>query len=327
MKTILVTGGAGFVGSHACKALARAGYLPVTFDNLEHGHERAVRWGPLERGDLRNETDLHRAFAARRPLAVMHFAAYAYVGESTIDPLRYYDNNIGGTAKLLQACAAFDCRNFVFSSSCATYGIPERLPITEATAQNPVNPYGYTKLVVERMLKDAEAAHGIRHVALRYFNAAGADPDGELGELHVPETHLIPLVLFAAMGRERSVNIFGNDYPTPDGTCIRDYVHVSDLASAHVAALDWLAKGNPSQSINLGNGRGFSVAEVVRTAEKVTGRPVQAEMYARRAGDPPVLVSDSSKARELLGWTPRYPDLDRQIAHAWAWFRDKMPNV
>jgi UDP-arabinose 4-epimerase len=326
MKTILVTGSAGFVGRHACKALSRAGYLPVTFDSLEHG-ERAVKWGPLERGDLRNETDLHRAFEARRPWAVMHFAAYAYVGESTVDPLRYYDNNIGGTAKLLQACAAFGCNNIVFSSSCATYGVPERLPITEDTAQNPVNPYGYTKLVVERMLKDAEVAYGIRHVALRYFNAAGADPDGDLGELHQPETHLIPLVLFAAMGREPSIKIFGKDYPTPDGTCIRDYVHVSDLADAHVAAIEWLAAGKASNSFNLGNGRGFSVAEVINTAAQVTAQSVPVEICPRRPGDPPILVSDSSKARELLGWVPRFPELDDQIAHAWAWFRDKMPNV
>src|SRR5271169_607682 len=312
MKTILVTGGAGFVGSHACKALSRAGYLPVTFDSLERGHERAVKWGPLEQGDLRNEKELQRAFKAHRPWAVMHFAAYAYVGESTAEPAKYYDNNIGGSAKLLQACAAFDCRHFVFSSSCATYGIPERLPITEATTQNPVNPYGYTKLVVERMLRDAEAAYGIRHVALRYFNAAGADPDGELGELHLPETHLIPLVLFAAMGREPSVKIFGNDYPTPDGTCIRDYVHVSDLADAHVAAIDWLAAGKPSDSFNLGNGRGFSVAEVINTVAQVTAQPVPAESCPRRPGDPPILVSDSRKARELLGWVPKFPELDEQ---------------
>jgi UDP-arabinose 4-epimerase len=327
MKTILVTGGAGFVGSHACKALGGAGYLPVTFDNLERGHERAVKWGPLERGDLRNYDDLKRAFTAHRPWAVMHFAAYSYVGESTAEPLKYYENDIGGSAKLLQACTAFDCKNFIFSSSCATYGMPDRVPITEATPQNPVSPYGYTKLAVEHMLKDAEVAYGIRHVALRYFNAAGADPEGELGELHVSETHLIPLVLFAAMGREPSIKIFGNDYPTPDGTCIRDYVHVSDLASAHVAALDWLAKGNPSQSINLGNGRGFSVADVVKAAEKVTGHSVHTEMCVRRAGDPPVLVSDSRKARELLRWTPNYPELDSQITHAWTWFRDKVPNV
>jgi UDP-arabinose 4-epimerase len=327
MKTILVNGGAGFVGSHACKALSRAGYLPVTFDSLERGHERAVKWGPLEQGDLRNEKELQRAFKAHRPWAVMHFAAYAYVGESTAEPAKYYDNNIGGTAKLLQACAAFECKNVVFSSSCATYGVPERLPLTEDAAQNPVNPYGYTKLVVERMLKDAEAAHGIRHVALRYFNAAGADPDGDLGELHQPETHLIPLVLFAAMGREPSIKIFGKDYPTPDGTCIRDYVHVSDLADAHVAAIEWLAAGKASNSFNLGNGRGFSVAEVINTAAQVTAQSVPVEICPRRPGDPPILVSDSSKARELLGWVPRFPGLDDQIAHAWAWFRDKMPNV
>jgi UDP-glucose-4-epimerase GalE len=280
------------------------------------GPSNGDRWNEAT---CENDKDLARAFAAHRPWAVMHFAAYAYVGESNAEPVKYYDNNnIGGSAKLLQACAAFDCKNFVFSSSCATYGIPERLPFTEEAPQHPVNPYGYTKLVVERMLKYAEAAYGIRHVALRYFNAAGADPDGDLGELHLPETHLVPLVLFAAIGREPSVKIFGSDYPTPDGTCIRDYVHVSDLASAHVTALDWLAKGHPSQSINLGNGRGFSVAEVVQTAEKVTGRPVRTQMRPRRAGDPPVLVSDSTKARELLGWMPNYPDLDRQIAHAWA---------
>jgi UDP-glucose 4-epimerase len=207
------------------------------------------------------------------------------------------------------------------------YGIPDRLPLKEDAAQNPVNPYGYTKLVVERMLKDAEPAYGLRHVALRYFNAAGADPSGELGELHRPETHLIPLVLFAAMGREPSIKIFGDDYPTPDGTCIRDYVHVSDLADAHVAAIEWLAAGKASDRFNLGNGRGFSVAEVVKTAERVTGRLVPVEICPRRPGDPPILVSDSSKARELLGWNPRYPELDAQITHAWNWFRDKMPNA
>jgi UDP-arabinose 4-epimerase len=319
MKTILVTGGAGFVGSHACKALARAGYRPVVFDNLEYGHESAVKWGPLERGDLRNAQDLARVFAAHRPWAVMHFAAYAYVGESVTAPEKYYDNNIGGTAKLIAACAAHGCVQFVFSSTCATYGIPERLPLTEGSAQQPVNPYGYTKLVVERLLKDAETAHGMRHVALRYFNAAGADPDGEIGESHDPETHLIPLVLLAAMGRRPRVKLFGNDYPTPDGTCIRDYVHVADLADAHVAAIEWLAAGKPSEAFNLGNGRGFSVAQVVSVAEKVTSRKVPAEMCARRPGDPPILVSDSGKARRLLEWTPRFPDLEDQIRHAWTW--------
>jgi UDP-arabinose 4-epimerase len=326
MKTILVTGGAGFVGSHACKALSRAGYLPVTFDNLERGHEWAVKWGPLERGDLRNEKDLLRVFDAWRPWAIMHFAAYAYVGESVTEPGKYYDNNVGGTAKLLEACAAFGCEKVVFSSSCATYGVPERLPLKEDDAQDPVSPYGHTKLAAERMLKAAETAHGLRHVALRYFNAAGADPDGELGELHQPETHLIPLILFAAMGRERSIKIFGNDYPTPDGTCIRDYVHVSDLADAHVAAIEWLAAGHASDSFNLGIGRGFSVAEVVTTCEKVTGLSVRTEMCPRRPGDPPVLVSDSGKARAMLGWTPKFPDIDAQILHAWTWLRDKSPS-
>jgi UDP-arabinose 4-epimerase len=288
---------------------------------LERGHEWAVKWGPLERGDLRHEDDLQRAFERWRPWAVMHFAAYAYVGESAAEPEKYYQNNVGGTAKLLEACVKFGCKNIVFSSSCATYGVPDQLPLTEDAPQRPINPYGYTKLVVERMLRDSDAAHGIRHVALRYFNAAGADPDGDLGELHEPETHLIPLVLFAAMGRQPSIGIFGDDYPTADGTCIRDYVHVSDLASAHVAAVSWLADAKPSNSFNLGNGCGFSVAEVVRTAEKITGLSINAEVNPRRIGDPPILISDSTKAHELLRWRPKFPRLDQQISDAWNWFR------
>jgi UDP-arabinose 4-epimerase len=330
MKKILVTGGAGFVGSHACKALARAGYLPLTFDNLERGHDChdwAVKWGPLERGDLREQKNLRRVLEAERPWAVMHFAAYACVGESMLEPLKYYDTNVGGTANLLSACVAVGCENFVFSSSCATYGVPSSLPLREDDVQEPVNPHGYTKLVVERMLRDAEFAHGIRHVILRYFNAAGADPDGELGEFHEPETHLIPLVLFAAMGRRPSIKVFGNDYSTADGTCVRDYVHVSDLADAHVAAIDWLAAGKPSNSFNLGNGQGFSVAEVIRTAEKVAGRAIKAEMCPRRAGDPPTLISDSTKAHQLLDWSPKFPALDQQIRHAWHWFNNEMPKI
>jgi len=288
MRTILVTGGAGFVGSHACKALARAGYCPVTFDNLERGHHWAVKWGPLERGDLRDERVLRRAFETWKPWGIMHFAAYAYVGESNVDPLKYYDNDVGGTANLLKACAAYECKKFIFSSSCATYGIPSQLPLTEDHAKQPVNPYGYTKLVVEQMLRDAEAAHGIRHVALRYFNAAGSDPDRELEEMHDPETHLIPLVLFTTMGRLSSIKVFGSDYPTPDGTCVRDYVHVSDLADAHVAALDWLAAGQASSAFNLGNGRAFSVADVVQTAAEVSEltikRPRRPTALRRSAG-------------------------------------------
>lgn len=326
MKTILVTGGAGFIGSHACKALAHAGYSPITFDNLERGHRWAVQWGPFDQGDIRSEEDLQRVFQKWRPWAVVHFAAYAYVGKSIQDPAKYYDTNVGGTAKLLAACAAYDCMNFVFSSTCATYGLPATLPLTEDDAQRPINPYGYSKLVVERMLRDIEAAKGIKHVALRYFNASGADPDGALGELHQPESHLIPLVLFTALGRRPSVKIFGHDYSTPDGTCIRDYVHVSDLADAHLAAINWLAAGEGSEAFNLGNGQGFSVSEVVRTSEQVTGLPINIEMCPRRAGDPPVLVSDSTKARLKLGWIPRFPRLDQQIGHAWKWFRDEMPK-
>ena len=322
MKAILVTGGAGFVGSHTCKALANAGYLPVVFDNLEQGHERAVKWGPLEHGDLRNSDNLNRVFTSYNPWAVIHFAAYAYVGESVNDPAKYYDNNVGGTAKLVAACAAHGCGHVVLSSSCATYGIPERLPLTEDSVQQPVNPYGYTKLVVERLLKDAEKAYGLRNVCLRYFNAAGADPEGELGEGHDPETHLIPLVLFAAMGRRPLVEVFGNDYPTPDGTCIRDYVHVSDLAQAHVASLEWLAADKPSLVLNLGSGRGFSVAEVIKTVEKVTSRQVPVKVGARRPGDPAVLVSDSRKASNLLGWAPKFPKIEEQIVHAWRWFKE-----
>jgi len=327
MKNILVTGGAGFIGSHTCKALVQAGYTPITYDNLERGHRWAVKWGPFEQGDLKSDHDLQNTFERWKPWAVLHFAGYAYIGESVRDPIKYYETNIGGTAKLLAACAAFKCRNFVFSSSCATYGVPARLPLKEDDAQNPVNPYGFSKLVVERMLKDVEAAHGIRHVTLRYFNASGADPDGELGEFHQPETHLIPLVLFAAMGRRPTVKIFGNDYPTRDGTCVRDYVHVSDLADAHVAAINWLETERTSHSFNLGNGYGFSVNDVIKVSEKVTGVSIKTEISFRRAGDPPMLTSDPTKARQMLGWNPKYPKLDQQIAHAWQWFRNEMPKL
>jgi UDP-arabinose 4-epimerase len=322
----LVTGGAGFIGSHVCKALARAGSLPVTFDNLERGHDWAVRWGPLERGDLRHIDDLRQAFRKWRPSAVIHLAAYAYVGESQGEPLKYYENNIGGTAKLLQVCGEFAVNEIVFSSSCATYGVPARLPLTEADPQAPINPYGYTKLAVERMLQDAETALGIRHVVLRYFNAGGADPEGEIGETHDPETHLIPLVLLAASGRQPAIKIFGDDYPTDDGTCVRDYVHVSDLADAHVAAINWLESGEPSHSFNLGNGQGFSVAKVIQMSEAVSGKLVNAEIHPRRSGDPPILISDSRKARRLLGWSPKHPDLRTQIEHAWRWLDVKQPG-
>jgi UDP-glucose-4-epimerase GalE len=256
----------------------------------------------------------------------MHFAAFSYVGESNVEPLKYYANNVGGAVYLLEACVRFSCRQFVFSSSCATYGTPAHVPLTELHSQFPINPYGYTKLVVERMLRDTDAAHGVRYVALRYFNAAGSDPEGELGELHEPETHLIPLILLAAAGRRSSVKIFGNDYSTADGTCIRDYVHVSDLADAHVAALRWLDAGNNSDAFNLGNGNGFSVAEVIKASEYATGKRLNTEVCPRRPGDPPVLISDSTKARKQLGWTPKFPSLDQQISHAWKWICDELPK-
>lgn len=318
-RTVLVTGGAGYVGSHACKALAKGGYTPVTFDNLIHGHEAAVRWGPLERGDILDRERLDEAMVRHRPSAVLHFAGFAYVGESVQLPGKYYRNNVAGTMTLLDSMIAHDVRQMVFSSSCSTYGVPQSATISETHPQNPINPYGASKLMVERMLADFDHAHAIRSVSLRYFNAAGSDPDGEIGETHDPETHLIPLVLFAAMGRKDSVSVFGDDYPTHDGTCIRDYVHVSDLADAHVRALEFLEKGNPSTMFNLGTGHGASVREVIEAARRVTGRGIKVVNSPRRPGDPPVLVAEARLAAERLGWKPRYPDLHDSIAHAWGW--------
>ena len=285
---VLVTGGAGYIGSHACKALARANYLPVTYDNLIYGHEWAVKWGPLERGDILDRSRLDAVIGQYRPGAIMHFAAFAYVGELVTDPGKYYRNNVAGSLNLLEAARDHGIDQFVFSSTCATYGVPEHLPITKATPQQPINPYGATKLMVERMLVDFGAAHGLRSATLRYFNAAGADAQGEIGEDHDPETHLIPLVLDAASGRRENVTIFGTDYETPDGTCVRDYVHVADLADAHVKALEALSAGGPSGVYNLGNGRGFSVREVVEAIERMTGLNVPVTRGDRRAGDRPV---------------------------------------
>ena len=269
-RSVLVTGGAGYIGSHACKALARAGYLPIVYDNLSYGHEWAVKWGPFQRGDILDRTRLDEVLAKYRPDAVMHFAAFAYVGESVTDPGKYYRNNVAGSLALLEAMRDFGIPRIVFSSSCATYGLPDRFPISEDAPQRPINPYGASKLMVERMLADFESAHGLVWTALRYFNAAGADADCEIGEEHDPETHLIPLVLDAASGRRPHVTIFGTDYDTPDGTCIRDYIHVTDLAEAHVLALQ-ASEGGTSAAYNLGNGRGFSVREVINSVERVTG--------------------------------------------------------
>ena len=305
-RSVLVTGGAGYIGSHACKALARAGYLPIVYDNLSYGHEWAVKWGPFERGDILDRTRLDEVLARYRPDAVMHFAAFAYVGESVTDPGKYYRNNVVGSLTLLEAMRDLGITKIVFSSSCATYGLPDRLPISEDAPQRPINPYGASKLMVERMLADFGSAHGLVSTALRYFNAAGADPDGEIGEEHDPETHLIPLVLDAASGRRPHITIFGTDYDTPDGTCIRDYIHVADLAKAHVLALQAIEAGTSAHAYNLGNGRGFSVREVINSVERVTGLSVPAMLGERRAGDPAVLVSDASRARKMLSWQPEF---------------------
>jgi UDP-glucose 4-epimerase len=323
---VLVTGGAGYIGSHAVLALQNAGYEVVVFDNLVYGHrdiaENVLKVELIE-GDTNDRELLDRVFASRPFSAVMHFAAYAYVGESVTQPDKYYRNNVTGTLTLLEAMVAAGIKSFVFSSTCATYGVPKTVPIPEDHPQDPINPYGMTKLMVERMLADFDRAYDFRSVSFRYFNAAGADPQGRLGEDHQPETHLIPLVLMAALGKRDSISIYGTDYPTPDGTCIRDYIHVTDLAEAHVLGLDYLLKGGNSQQFNLGNGNGFSVREVIEMAQKVTGRSINAIECDRRPGDPPALVGSAEKARSILGWNPQYADLEKILSHAWQWHQKR----
>jgi UDP-arabinose 4-epimerase len=317
--TILVTGGAGYIGSHAAKALARAGYEPVTYDNLGRGHRQAVKWGPLIEGDLADRALLVATLRRHKIEAVMHFAAFAYVGESVAQPELYFRNNVANSLTLLEAMGEAGVGQIVFSSTCATYGLPETMPIAEDTPQHPVNPYGESKFMIERMLHWLGQARGLRSAALRYFNAAGADPDGEIGEEHDPETHLIPLVLQTALGHRAAVDIYGTDYPTPDGTAIRDYIHVHDLAEAHVLALAHLGKGGPSLQLNLGTGEGHSVRAVIAASERFTGRTIAWRETARRPGDPPSLVADARKARSVLAWSPRLSGLDDIIASAWRW--------
>jgi UDP-arabinose 4-epimerase len=317
---ILVTGGAGYIGSHVCKALAAKGYAPITYDNLSRGNLWAVKWGVLERGDIADAGHLRGVLERYQPGALMHFAAYAYVGESVQRPLLYYQNNVAATVGLLQTVINYGRMPVVFSSSCATYGVPERVPIPEDHPQHPINPYGSSKLFVERMLADLNVACGLPWMALRYFNAAGADPEGQIGEAHDPETHLIPLALEAAR-TGTPVRIFGTDYDTPDGSCVRDYIHVADIANAHVRALEYLLAGGKSCAVNLANTRGYSVKEVLAAAEAVCGQRIQSEIAARRPGDPAVLVGDASRARAILHWEPTRSGLEMQIADAWRWMK------
>ena len=316
---VLVTGGAGYIGSHACKALSQAGYTPVTFDNLIYGHRDAVKWGPLVEGDLADRDLLDTVLRDYSIEAVMHFAAYAYVGESMQDPGKYFENNVTNTLNLLQAMRDTDIGAIVFSSTCATYGMPQSLPIDEAHPQAPVNPYGESKLFVEKALHWFGVAHGIRSVALRYFNAAGADPDGEIGEQHDPETHLIPLIIETALGQRAEIDVFGTDYPTPDGTAIRDYIHVKDLAEAHVLALGHLSNAGESTRLNLGTGQGYSVREVIDAVEKCSGTKIATRHCPRRAGDPAELVADARLAQQVLQWSPAWSSLEQIIETALCW--------
>ena len=319
MAKVLVTGGAGYIGSHACKALRAAGYTPVTFDNLCTGWEDAVKFGPFEKGDLLDRARLDEVFARHEPVAVMHFAALSQVGESMASPGKYWRNNVEGSLNLIEATAAAGVENFVFSSTCATYGDQDNVVLDENSPQYPINAYGASKRAIEDMLRDFEAAAGLRHVIFRYFNVAGADPEAEVGEFHQPETHLIPLMLDAIDGRRDALTIFGTDYDTPDGTCIRDYVHVCDLVDAHVLGLEWLRGGKGSRVFNLGTGSGFSVREVIDHSRAVTKRDVPYVEGERRPGDCTRLVSGSTRAEKELGWTPSRSNLNTMISDAWRW--------
>ncbi|WP_269585977.1 UDP-glucose 4-epimerase GalE [Roseibium sp. Sym1] len=322
-RTVLVAGGAGYIGAHACKALKQAGYTPVVYDNLVTGHRYAVKWGAFEHGDILDRRRLDEVMRKHAPGAVLHFAAYAYVGESVEDPGKYHRNNVAGSLSLLEACRDHGIPHFVFSSSCAVYGVPEQVPINEQTPSCPINPYGWTKFHVEQMLKDFSAAHDLSFMALRYFNAAGADPEAEIGEDHDPETRIIPLAIRASEPSGQVFKVFGTDYDTPDGTCIRDYIHVSDLADAHVRALQALQDGGGSACLNLGTGEGASVLQVARAVEDVTGRDVRLEFAERRPGDPAVLVADAGRAKERLGWQPRFRDLADIVRTAYRWHGTK----
>ncbi len=317
-KTVLVVGGAGYIGSHTCLTLAERGYTPVVFDNLSNGHAEFVRWGPLEQGDIRDRARLDAVIAKHKPSAVLHFAAMIEVGESVKDPVTFYDNNVIGALTLLSAVMSAGIDAFVFSSTCATYGLPRQVPMDETHDQNPINPYGRTKWIVEQALEDYGTYKGLRSVILRYFNAAGADLEGRVGEWHTPETHAIPLAIDAALGRRAGFKVFGTDYDTRDGTCVRDYIHVLDLADAHVRAVDYLLSGGESVKLNLGTGTGTTVNELLSVIAEVSGKPFPVEQAERRDGDSTSLVANNDKALSVLGWQPRY-DLHEIIRSAWQW--------
>lgn len=323
MMRIFVTGGAGYIGSHTCKRLAQLGHEIAVYDDLSRGHREFAKWGQLIEGTLSDGARIREALRQFAPDAVIHFAAFAYVGESVADPRLYYDNNAFGTLSLLSAMRDSHVGRLIFSSSCAIYGQPDRVPITEDANQLPINPYGASKMMAEQMCRDFDKAHGIRFAALRYFNACGCDPEGEIGERHDPEPHVIPRALMAADGQIESFEIYGDDYATPDGTCIRDFVHVNDLADAHIAAAEYLAKGAGSDAFNIGTGRGSSVRQILETIEPVTGKSVPQKVIARREGDPAVLVADTSKARCALNWKPRCSDLETIVSTAWNWHRQE----
>ena len=318
-RTVLVTGGAGYVGSYCCKAFAEAGWRVVVFDNLSRGWREFVRWGPLIEGDILDEAALLAAMDEVKPDAVAHFAALAYVGESVEQPELYYRNNTFGSLTLIEAMRKAGVGKLLFSSTCATYGVPHTTPIAEDHPQSPINPYGWSKLFVERMLADISAAHGLAYVALRYFNAAGADAEGQIGERHEPETHVIPLAIRGALASDYVFSIFGDDFDTRDGTAVRDYIHVSDLADAHCRALNHLHNGGQSEIFNLGTGTGTTVAEIAGAVERVAGRPLPRRVIGRRAGDPPALIASAAKAERILGWKPRHSSIDNIVATAWRW--------
>lgn len=316
---VLIVGGAGYIGSHANKELTKRGYKTLILDNLVYGHRDSVKWGEFIEGDLGDTARLREIFTQYKIDAVMHFAAFAYVGESVTDPKKYYLNNVVNTLNLLNVMLEFGIKKFIFSSTCATYGNPVEIPITETHPQSPINPYGQSKLMVEKILADYSNAYALSYVALRYFNAAGADAETEIGEDHDPETHLIPLVLDVALGKRESISVFGSDYETKDGTAVRDYIHVTDLADAHILALEYLNNSNESTVFNLGNGLGYSVQEVIDVAKEVTQKEISTVYAPRREGDPSILIGSAEKAKELLGWNPQFPDLKSIIDTAWKW--------